>query len=668
MSHLPSVIPRPGLALGRYPERRGVPANPLDDWFDRTAGSIYTRWENRQSNFEKIVHRIDEYGASLAPRSDDALSESVSDLRADMLLAGWNEDLAVRSFAVIRELSSRRLGLRHFESQLLGGWVMLQGKLAEMQTGEGKTITAALPAATAALCNVPVHVITANDYLAERDAEFLLPLYEALDLTVGVVSEGMDFQARRAAYTCDITYTTNKQIAFDYLRDRVQRSSTPNQSKIDLEFLYDQPSSTHNLMLRGLCFAIVDEADSVLIDEARTPLVLSRTLTSADLMAEVYEQALQLAGNLKVKQDFVLQPKERLVRLTSSGMSRLAQLSSPMAPPWNSIRQREELVTQALSALHLYVKDQDYVVGEDKIQLIDSNTGRIMADRSWEFGLQQLIETKEGCALSQQKETMARISYQRFFSRYLMLAGMSGTVTDVRQELASVYDLSVVTIPTHRPSRRVVTLEQVYSTSADAISAMLNNAREHVSSGRPVLIGTRSVEKSELLARLLSDAGFEVKVLNARQDKDEADIIKQAGKAGQITVATNMAGRGTDIALEDSVKANGGLHVIVFERNDAARLDRQLIGRCARQGDPGSYQIITSLEDELFTTYFGRWLSSLTAKLGMGLATPLSGLFWRGLMRTAQYCVERRHRQARRQVELEDTHLRSLLSFSGESE
>lgn len=661
-------MPRPGLALGAYPEREAPPVEKLDALVRQGIGLLTTRWESRKANLQTIARLIEQAGDSLVGMPDERLAAMVGDLKLRLTRDGWNKALAVQGFAMVREMSARTLGMRHFDSQILGGWVIFNGKLAEMQTGEGKTLTATLPAAVAAMAGVPVHVITANDYLASRDAQLMRPLYTALGLTVGVISEDMDFDARRAAYHCDITYCTNKQVAFDYLRDRVARGTTGSSLHLGLERIYDGPTRSKRLMLRGLCFAIVDEADSVLIDEARTPLVLSQTVDETQSEFASYTCALELARQLVCDEDFRISIQDRRLSITKKGSVHLEELSLQMDDIWHARRRREDLVTQALSALHLFERDHHYVVRDHKVQIVDGNTGRVMADRSWERGLHQMIEAKEGCELSSNKETLARISYQRFFRRYLLLSGMTGTAREVARELDKVYGLRTIRIPPNKPSQRRSYGERVFARAADAHAAIIASAREHATRARPVLIGTRSVAMSEELARLFKAAGLKAQVLNARQDEDEARIVARAGERGRITVATNMAGRGTDISLGSGVKEAGGLHVIVTERNDSARVDRQLIGRSARQGDPGSYEMVASLDDELPS----RCLSPPIRRLVLGFAGTASGRIpnWVGqnLLDLAQRSLERRDERIRRQLEREDERLARVLSFAGAAE
>jgi preprotein translocase subunit SecA len=547
----------------------------------------------------------------------------------------------------------------------MAGWGLLQGRLVEMATGEGKTFAATLPACTVALAGHPVHVITVNDYLAERDAAEMQPLYAFLGLDVGVVVQGMSPAERRAAYACAITYCTNKELAFDYLRDRVaaQRASPLH---LALEGLRGESTQSDKLVLRGLHFAIVDEADSVFIDEARTPLILSAA-TPAREDEERCRQILALAQQLRAGEHYVLELAERRAVLRDAGKDYLQTLADES---WDSIaseREREELLTQALTALHLFHRDQHYVVVDDKVQIVDESTGRVMPDRSWERGLHQLIEAKEGCALSDRRETLARITYQRLFRRYVRLAGMTGTAREVVREVQSIYRLSVVRVPLFRPLQRVdqgvyvlPSLQAKWERVAAAVARLAQEER------RPVLIGTRSVQASEQLSAVLASYGIAHALLNAKQDSSEAEVIARAGESGQVTVATNMAGRGTDIRLGPGVAARGGLHVILTEYHESRRIDRQLFGRCGRQGDPGSCEAVVSLDDELFLVHalaLVPWMRGLVGNKG----TATGWLPW--LLRgVAQAGAERRNHAVRMQNLKRDRQLEKLLAFSGRAE
>jgi len=410
-------------------------------------------------------------------------------------------------------------------------------------------------------------------------------------------------EERRAAYACDITYCTNKQLVFDYLKDRLMLGQESRSLHLQVEGLHAEFPRTRRLLLRGLCFVIVDEADSVLVDEARTPLIISNVSDSSQ-EKQLYGEAVAMARQLASGLDFAIRPREREVDLTERGKRRAAELAEPYGGVWIGPRRREELVRRALSALYLFQRDKQYIVRGDKVQIVDEYTGRVMADRSWERGLHQMIEAKEGCPITGQQETLARISYQRYFRRYLRIAGMTGTAREVARELWAVYRLPVVSIPTNRPVRRRRLPDEVYATAEAKWAAIVEKLRALHAAGRPVLVGTRSVQASERLSELLKAVGLPHQVLNARQDQEEAEVIANAGSRGRITVATNMAGRGTDIRLGPEVAALGGLHVLATERHDARRIDRQLFGRGGRQGDPGSFQVIASVEDEIVHDVF----------------------------------------------------------------
>ncbi|MFK7855486.1 MAG: preprotein translocase subunit SecA [Granulosicoccus sp.] len=668
MTLIADNIPRPGLALGHYPERRHRRLAALDEIVGRWVTRLTSRWDFRDDSRTRLIANIEREGSMLVAFSDEQLLTEVTELRSLLVYKGWDDCLAMRAFAIVREMSGRVLGMRHYDAQILGGWVIYQGKLAEMQTGEGKTLTATLPACTSAFSGVPVHIITTNDYLARRDATNMRPLYEALGLSVGIVSDEMDFYERQIAYACDITYCTNKQVCFDYLRDRVARGASTSALHQSIERLVDNTERQRKLMLRGLCFAIVDEADSVLIDEARTPLVLSQKADTSEYSQTVCKEALELAEKLVEGVHFRFSEVNRRVAFTPGGHTHLAQLASRSGSASHSGRQLEELIQQALSALHLFVRDRDYVVCDGKVQIVDSNTGRAMNDRSWGKGLQQMIETKEECTLSGNLETLARISYQRFFRRYLKLAGMTGTACEVASELCEVYGICVKPISPHRTSRRGVAAESIFVRADQSRAALLDSVLRHSAIGRPVLIGTRSVINSEQIAQLLRAEGLEVQVLNAKQDSDEAEIIAQAGEAGRITVATNMAGRGTDILLGPDVERKGGLHVIVSERNDSARVDRQLIGRCARQGEQGSAEHFASLEDELCRLSYPPTLLNCISLFARSEKGQIPSWIGTRVLNIAQKRLEARHRFMRRQTVREDERLDGVLSFSGESE
>jgi preprotein translocase subunit SecA len=658
---------RPGIARGPYPERR----EERDGWLDRALhglrGAIARRRQADRATLEELVRSVERLGADLRREKDAKIGARVQDLRQRLVIEGLSEDLLQRCFAIVREMARRTLGMEHFDVQLMGGWVMARGMLAEMETGEGKTLTATLPASAAALAGIPVHVISVNDYLVDRDAEAMRPLYEALGLSVGAVTEReKEVAARRAAYARDVTYGTSKQIAFDYLRDRLQARRPSGGAAPGLAGLDRKSLAEDHPLLRGLCFAIVDEADSVFIDEARTPLILAGAGGSPEQSATC-RRALRLARALEEGHHFRLQRREGRVELTERGRERLGELTRPLKGIWTGPRRREEWVHLALSALHLFDRDRHYLVRDGRVEIIDQPTGRAAPDRSWQRGLHQLIEVKEGCAVTPERETLARISYQQFFRRYLRLAGMTGTAREVAPELWSVYGLQTRVIPTRLPLRRQARPIHVFRTEESKWRAVVERVRSARRRGRPVLVGTCSVRASEHVSRLLAAQDLPHRVLNARQDAEEASVVAEAGQPGRVTVATNMAGRGTDIRLAPGVAERGGLHVIAAQRADARRIDRQLFGRCGRQGDPGSFEALLSLEDEPVAIYYPAWIRRLLARLGAPGA-PLGRWVGEALTRLPQRAEERRHAQMRRNlVDLEDD-LDDLLAFSGPRE
>jgi preprotein translocase subunit SecA len=657
------------LALARaYPER----AEHEPKWHDHVADWLVSRVTrplartliDPSQRLARMVPYVAQHEAELRAASDEALRDVAAELRRRLRREGFEPDAVGRTFALVREVAQRRIGQRHFDVQLMGGWGLLQGRLVEMETGEGKTLTATLPASAAALAGVPVHVITVNDYLARRDAEAMGPIYEFLGLSVGVVGQEMTPDARRAAYACDITYCTNKDLAFDYLRDRVALGAAGSAAHLALERLRGGGRASR-VVLRGLHFGIVDEADSVFIDEARTPLILSAA-KGDDAEAELCGEALEVAAGFGEGEDYAIDRRNRIVDLKEAGKDRLRAWSEDKHGAWTSSRAREELLRQALSALHLFVRDQHYVVADGKVQIVDEFTGRIMADRSWERGLHQMIEAKEGVELTTRRDTLARITYQRLFRRYLRLAGMTGTAHEVATEIWSIFRLDVVKVPLNRPNRRSYLPGRLFTSAAHKWQAVADLAeRVARGHGRAVLIGTRSVRASEELAQVLAARGLEHALLNAKQDREEAEIVARAGTPGRITVATNMAGRGTDIRLPAEVVERGGLQVILTECHESARIDRQLAGRCARQGDPGSCATLVALDDELFRTH-APWLTRFAANCGDTFGR--SRWMLRLLRFSAQRAAEKHNARIRRDNLRLDRRLEKTLAFSGQHE
>jgi preprotein translocase subunit SecA len=593
-----------------HPERQ----ERREDWLDHleaavTAWPVAVRARLGDPRVTRLVAGINALEDQYRNLDESAMWANTEALRIRLRRNASCLEAVAEAFALVREVSQRTLGLRHYDVQLAGGYAMLNGTVAEMDTGEGKTLTATLAAATAALAGTPVHIVTVNDYLAQRDAENMGPLYEALGLTVGTIVHGLQPPQRKAAYACDITYASNKEIAFDYLRDRIALGNRPNSLAIKLK----------------------------------------RVETSLDLVQQ-----------LEVDQDYKILRNERRVELTGAGRDRLAGLGNELGGVWRSSVRREESARQALTALHLFQRGDHYLVQDDKVQIVDEYSGRIMADRSWSEGLHQLVEAKEECAVTGRKVPMARITYQRFFRRYQRLAGMTGTAREVSRELWAVYRLAVTRIPTNLPMHRHRLPTRILTSAERKWQAIAERAGELRAAGHAVLIGTRSVVASETLSELLTDAGLEHEVLSAAQDKHEAEIIARAGESGRITVATNMAGRGVDIPVDGEVLEKGGLYVILSERHDASRIDRQLAGRCGRHGEPGVVQAILSLEDPLLELIYPalvRW----TGALPRSCRNP-AALF---VFRKAQRRAERAHSAARRALLKQDQKLGVLLAFSG---
>lgn len=670
MNSLAGLRLRPDdLATGRpYAERDEREPSGLDD-------AAMAAWHGlllplarplrlRERQARRIVRRTAAAGAALDALDDAQLRTRALRLGREIRRRGFRAEPVAQCFAVVREAGRRALGRPHYDSQVAAGWGLVRGALVEMATGEGKTYAATLAAVTAALAGLPVHVITVNDYLAERDRAGLAPLYGFFGLSTAFIAHAATREERRALYGRQVVYCSNKELSFDYLRDRaaLRERSSPLHAAVDRAA--GAPATPP--VLRGLVFAIVDEADSIFIDEARTPLVLS---AQRDDRAEAERCAVALAQayRLSIGRDFRVDAAERRIRLgPGAGAALSLDEDEPAGSPFASARQREEAVEQALAALHLYLRDRHYVVVDGKVQIVDESTGRAMPDRAWENGLQQMVEAKEGLEPTGARETLARITYQRLFRRYLHLCGMTGTGTEVASEIGRVYGLPVVRVPLHRPSRRRMLAARCLPDAAAKWAAVADAvAQAALQEGRPVLVGTRTVEASEALSAVLAARGIEHVVLNAKQDGDEAAIIARAGEPGRVTVATNMAGRGTDVALAEGVEAAGGLHVVLTEFHESRRVDRQLYGRAARQGDRGSAQAIVALDDELFQTY----VPGACGWLGPGArAQPWATWVLPMLRWLAQSAAERRHRATRTASLRHDRRMSRMLAFAGRCE
>lgn len=662
-----SLLYKPNITHGEYPERKISTQNSFDEallkWFDSTK-HIVSYNHKKLSQYIEEVETIGNYYHRL---QEQELLGKLASIRDHLHSKGLKHEYMIRCFAIIREIANIQLGMRPHNTQLMGAFVILNGRLAEMQTGEGKTLTASIAASTAALAGIPVHVITANEYLANRDAEKMMPLYQALGLTVTAIKDSMGQDEKKRCYQANITYCTSNQVAFDYLRDYIAKNTQKGKNNYqqcdDNDSLLNNSQST---LLRGLCFAIVDEADSVLIDEAKTPLIIARENNNT-IQEKVYQQALSLATQLTPQKDFKINNLNNSIHFTNEGKKNIEELTKHLDGIWTGKKNREYLVQLALSAKFLYIKDKHYLIKNNKIHIIDPNTGRVLADRTWERGVHQMLEMKEGCALSGFRETIARITYQTFFRRYLLLGGMSGTLKEVRSELNRVYGLNIVTIPTHKPCQRKNLNNQVFSTAKEKYNFIINQVMQAHKCKCPILIGTSTLKESEIISSLLSKEQLEHQVLNARQDEFEAEIIAKAGLLCHITVATNMAGRGTDISLGPGVKELGGLFIIATELNESKRIDRQLYGRCARQGDPGSHIGVYSLEDDFFTHFYSKFfLKCLHALLfrNVSLNYTLANL----LISIPQNTIERKNKKIRLNLLQLDTKLNELMLFTGKVE
>lgn len=651
-----------------YPEM----ADPRgDDWAASTVDVAHRIWDcavggpSFRAQAKRCVRRIDRWKGALRTADDAGIGERLEAVRRRLRREAFSDRAIIEGLAVARELARRSTGLEAYPNQLLAAVALLSGRLVEMETGEGKSLTAALAAFVAGLAGVPVHVFTVNDYLAERDAAFASKLAAMAGLEVGIITEKMDEDARRAAYRAPIVYGTNKQIVFDYLRD-VVRSRTSINRIGRAAALFDQDSGARQPLLRGLHMAIVDEADSILVDEARTPLVLSRQGNDGG-QAALATAAVEIASGLVAQRDYLIYGLERRCRLTEAGVDTVARQAEMHGALLAGRRRREELVTQALYALHFLRPGHEYVVDGGKVCIVDEYTGRIMQDRTWSSGLHQIIEVKEGLKPTPENETLAQITYQRFFRRYRHLSGMTGTAREVAGELRAVYRMPIMAVPPRLRSRRKYGRLFVAPDQAAKIARVVARVRHHRHAGRPVLVGTRTVQASQQIAVGLQEQGIEVSVLNALQHDLEAEVVGRAGQSGRVTVATNLAGRGTDIALGPGVAAAGGLVVILTERHDAGRIDRQLYGRCARQGDPGVVEIIVAMDDDLVVRSSWRHVAPISrwlVRTAPWVATlPSYAIFGR-----AQKEQESLHARLRAESVRADRRLAELLAFAGPPE
>ena len=595
------------------------------EWLAKLIGSTD---EKKTNELLPLVERINSLEPEMQKLSDEELRAKTAEFKKLLAEGKTLDDILPAAFAAVREASVRTTGLRHFDVQLIGGIVLHQGKIAEMRTGEGKTLVATLPVYLNALTGKGVHVVTVNDYLAKRDSEWMGPIYRALGLEVGVIQHWMEPPERKVAYAADITYGTNNEFGFDYLRDNMA---------ITLE----------DCVQRELHFAIVDEVDSILIDEARTPLIISGMVEGA---ATNYQKANDIAKRLTKGGDFTVDEKTRNAVLTEHGIKKVEKtLGVEYLYDVVNIDIAHQ-ITQSLVAWNIFEKDVDYVVKEGEVIIVDEFTGRLMQGRRYSEGLHQAIEAKEGVEVQNESQTLATVTFQNYFRLFSKIAGMTGTAKTEEGEFWKIYKMEVLLIPTHRDMVRTDYTDQIYKNKRAKFRAVVNEIIEWHKKGRPVLVGTISIENSELVSEMLRRRGVQHHVLNAKQHDREAEIIAKAGQHGMVTISTNMAGRGTDIVLGDGVAALGGLHVIGTERHESRRIDNQLRGRAGRQGDAGSTRFYVSLEDDLMRLFGSQRISGVMERLGLEEDVPIEHNLISRALENAQKKVEQYHFGIRKQV------------------
>ncbi len=602
----------------------------------------------RRSRWRAMARRIIRMSERLQNLSEAELLSAGRRIQWEAKAGTSLAALLPESYALVREASRRALGMQHFPVQIMGAIALFEGHIAEMQTGEGKTLTATMPAFLRALPGHGCHVITVNDYLAKRDAESMGKVYLTLGLTVGKILEPMEPDERRRNYACDITYGTSKEFGFDFLRDRLRKGANPELGPSLRRFVRTM-AGTEEPVQRNHYFALIDEADSILIDEARTPLIIGLTKPNDPATVNLFRWSNRATFQLEPRLDYVYEPERRNAWLTDHGCRKVVLMSKPSLLSSMDTERIYGQVENALTARHAFERDRDYVIAENKIVIVDEGTGRVMDGRKWQDGLHQAIEAKELVPITAATGEAARITVQSFFRQYTHLCGMTGTALPAAAELRRTYKISVTRIPTNRKCIRRGQPCRIFRTQDQKRDAIIEDVRGLIRSGRAVLVGTPSVEASEALSAALQAASIQHQVLNARNHEHEAAIVEQAGLAGRVTIATNMAGRGTDIILDESVRKAGGLHVVATELHSSRRIDRQLVGRSARQGDPGSFRFYLSLEDELLRCREPREVLRKRRIAISGSRGELSRS-WLRYFRRVQRFLERMHRKQRRHL------------------
>ena len=597
-----------------------------------------THSEHELKRIYPIVDKVESYRDAMGALSDEQLKGKTKEFKERLAKGETLDDILPEAYAVVREAGKRVLGMEHYRVQIIGGIILHQGRIAEMRTGEGKTLVSTLPAYLNALTEEGVLVVTVNDYLAKRDAEWMGQIHKFLGLSVGIVLHDMKDDERRAAYACDITYVTNNELGFDYLRDNMA--------------IYKE-----QIVLRGLKYCIIDEVDSVLIDEARTPLIISgqsgkstklyelcdvlaRQLVRGEYKGEMTKMQAIMQEEIEEDGDFIVNEKDKVVNLTEQGIHKVEQFFhiDNYADPENLEIQHN--VTLALRAHNLMFRDKDYVVKDDEVMIVDEFTGRIMPGRRYSDGLHQAIEAKEHVKVKRESKTLATITFQNFFNKFEKKAGMTGTALTEEKEFREIYNMDVVEVPTNKPVQRIDYDDAVYKTKKGKFNAVVQSVIESHEKGQPVLVGTITIETSELVSEMLRKKGIPHNVLNAKFHEKEAEIVAEAGKHGAVTIETNMAGRGTDIKLDDEARAAGGLKIIGTERHESRRIDNQLRGRAGRQGDPGESRFYISLEDDLMRLFGQERLMNVFNKLGVGEDEQIEHKMLSNAIESAQKKIE----------------------------
>ena len=606
--------------------------------------NIFNSEKKELNRLRSIVEKVNSLEESVKNLSNEELARKTTEFKNRLKNGETLDDILVEAFAVVREVARRTVGMRHFDVQIMGGVVLHEGKIAEMKTGEGKTLVATLPIYLNGLTGKGVHLVTVNDYLTKRDALWMGPIYRFLGLTVGVIQHESSFLvdwddkekfsvklvpcSRKEAYLADVTYGTNNEFGFDYLRDNMA---------VSLE----------QIVQRELNYAIVDEVDSILIDEARTPLIISGP---SEKSTSIYYKCARIAKQLKRDVDFTADDKEKTVALTEEGVKKVEKLLGVKNLYASENVELVSHIIQAIRALVHFKNEVDYIVKDGEVIIVDEFTGRLMYGRRYSDGLHQAIEAKENLKVRAESQTLATITFQNYFKMYKKLAGMTGTAKTEEQEFIEIYNLPVVVIPTNKPVIRKDYPDVVYATEKTKFKKIVEEIKECYKRGQPVLVGTRSIEKSERLSKMLKREGIPHQVLNAKYHEKEAEIIKKAGQKGMVTIATNMAGRGVDIVLGEGVKELGGLHIIGTERHESRRIDNQLRGRAGRQGDPGSSRFYLSLEDEILRLFGGNSIKRIMSMLKMDEDTPLEHPMLTRAIENAQKKVEAYHFEIRKNL------------------